>query len=414
MLKKQRDDSIISVLVNHFLDNCMQSWWESDDGMPSFQQSYSDAEQAAHEQSLTAFLHEIEVLLKDAPEQRDQLNGRFFDAFVCFSRRALGFRDRHIDMFFKQGFSQSIVEFIKQARTFDPALQGREIYQAVRNVYTMNGIQYLMRLPVRLTPSIFAYSMIYPYSDNILDDAAIATDEKIRFNQRFKRRLKGGAVNPCFSHEGAIYRLLEMIEQEYDRERYPRLFLSLLAIHEAQEKSIQLLGERAYPFNTDILGIALEKGGASVLADGFLVSGEMDNNAAEFLFQYGAFLQLVDDLQDLETDRQTGLATIFSCTPDPDCITLLINRTFHFGRKVLRGMRVFDLDSIMPLKELILKSGDWLLLDAAGRSQKFVHKPYLRKLQPYFPFRYDRLNKLKKQFAQKGLSVMPILQSIEH
>ncbi len=81
----------------------------------------------------------------------------------------------------------------------------------------MNGIQYLMDLPFKLPSSIFAYSLIYPYSDNLLDDSATTTTEKRRFNHRFRNRLDGHLVEPQSNCEDKIYRLVDMIEDEYDR-----------------------------------------------------------------------------------------------------------------------------------------------------------------------------------------------------
>ncbi len=37
----------------------------------------------------------------------------------------------------------------------------------------LDVLQLLLGIPVRVTPAIFAYSMLYPYGDNCLDDPAI-------------------------------------------------------------------------------------------------------------------------------------------------------------------------------------------------------------------------------------------------
>ena len=46
----------------------------------------------------------------------------------------------------------------------------QEIGQAMRNVWIMNISQVLLNVEVKFTNAIFAYSMLYPYTDNILDD----------------------------------------------------------------------------------------------------------------------------------------------------------------------------------------------------------------------------------------------------
>jgi hypothetical protein len=57
----------------------------------------------------------------------------------------------------------------------------------------------------------------------------------------------------------------------------------------------------------DVLAIGLEKGGTSILADGYLVGNTLSSAPAAFLFGWGAFLQLADDLQDVRLDGQAGL-----------------------------------------------------------------------------------------------------------
>lgn len=46
----------------------------------------------------------------------------------------------------------------------------------------------------------------------------------------------------------------------------------------------------------ETLTVYLAKGGASVLADGYLVAGKLTKDQEYFLFGYGAYLQLLDDI----------------------------------------------------------------------------------------------------------------------
>src|SRR5690606_36740899 len=109
-------------------------------------------------------------------------------------------------------------EFYDRAREFGPELKPDDIYQGMRNVWIMNGIQLMLNIPVEITPSIFAYSMIYPYSDNLLDDPAITAREKQAFSDRFNRRLHGQIVAPRGQFETQLLRLVEMFEQQFDRD----------------------------------------------------------------------------------------------------------------------------------------------------------------------------------------------------
>jgi len=295
-------------------------WWESDTGTLPLTDTYSDSQRSSRE---AHYLDTMSEELKRVPrtkEQRGATRERIMSAFGEFARRALGFKERHLDLLLSpNGFTQVGVEFTQAARRFDPAVTASDIFQAMRNAWAMNGLQAMWGLPVMLTPAIFAYSMLYPYTDNYLDDPTVDVEAKRRFNRRFAHRLQGDDVAPSNTHEGNIYDLLGMIEGQYGRSQYPQLLL---------------LDRGASPYEVDALGISFEKGGASVLADGYLVAGCVTEAQAEFLFGYGTFLQLADDLQDVVSDSGDGLQTIFSQTVGRWPLDAITNRLFNYGGKV--------------------------------------------------------------------------------
>lgn len=86
----------------------------------------------------------------------------------------------------------------------------------------------------------------------------------------------------------------------------------------------------------DVLGISLEKGGASVLADAYLVQGTVDDAVASFAVGWGALLQFVDDLQDVATDRADGVLTVFSQGAGRWPLDPLENRLLGFSRRLAR------------------------------------------------------------------------------
>ena len=58
----------------------------------------------------------------------------------------------------------------------------------------------------------------------------ISTFEKMIFSERFRQRLSGEYPEPETKTEQAVFRLVEMIEQQYSRTEFPEIFESLLAI----------------------------------------------------------------------------------------------------------------------------------------------------------------------------------------
>ena len=166
--------------------------------------------------------------LKQAPQQAEarrawaeQLRPRLKPQLKSFAQDALDIQQRHLDFIKSSGMAEASLEFARMARRFDPAISAEDIYQAGRNVMTANFIQVLLGLPVEVTPSVFAYSMLYPYTDNYLDDPAISRTTKLAFNHRLQRRLMGEEVRPANPSEATISELIGMIEGQWDRDALP-------------------------------------------------------------------------------------------------------------------------------------------------------------------------------------------------
>src|SRR5262249_41630342 len=149
-------------------------------------------------------------------------------------------------------------DFARSARAFDPDLKLADLWQALRNVWIGNSLQMLLGQPLRLRAGLFGYSMLYPVTDNLLDDPAIAPAAQRAFNQRFGRRLTGQRVTPASAREGAAFRLVEQVEREFPRPRFPEVHESLLAIHHGQMRSLRQQGDPTLA-EAEILDIACEK-----------------------------------------------------------------------------------------------------------------------------------------------------------
>ena len=249
------------------------------------------------------------------PADRAAFQDRLVAAFARFASAALGLEVPAIDLI-SHGFLPAGVEFARRARRFDSALAMPEIVQACRNAWTVYGLQPLFDEPARITPSIVAYSLLYPYTDNYLDRPDASPAVKRRFCARFRQRLRGERLPANDAHEASIWELVSMIEGQYPRELNPQVFDSLLAIHQAQEESIAQLGPGLIdgrPCTGDeILRISCAKGGSSVLADACLVRGWLTEQESQIAFDWGVLLQLGDDLQDIREDLRRGSATLFT------------------------------------------------------------------------------------------------------
>jgi len=406
-------------LNQHFID----VWWECDTDLPELGPLYRPAVQTQNEKHLLQFLDQAEGTLSNPPRSREEaqaLQMRLSAAFRRLGGEAMGFTAGQMDLLPSQAFSDVSEEFVRMARAFDSNLSGADIYQAGRNAWTANGLQWLSGMPVQCTPSIFAYSLLYPYTDNYLDDPAITVATKQAFNERFGKRLAGESLAPADAHEKIIFDLVAMIENQYSRSEYPAVFESLLDIHRAQSRSLKLIRRSTAPGDTepgdtkpgevDVLGLSFHKGGTSVLADGYLVSGSLNEAQREYTYGHGIFAQLLDDMEDVEQDSQAGRLTVYSQPAGHWSLDALANRTFRFGRKVLSGLDCFEVEE--SVRELIRRGADLLLMDTISRTDRYYTGAYLRELEAYFPFSFSFLNKQRNDFFRRHGSLIKLMETV--
>lgn len=380
---------------------------------PQWTRSFTLAEQQQREAGLEQFItkiDEVNQLPATTNAENRMARQRFFTNLREMAGSLLGFDRQQLDIIFSPAATQSAADFVAQARKFDPAIDPKDIYQAARNVWAMNGLQYFMGIKVELTPSIFAYSLLYPYTDNYLDDPAIPVNVKARFNERFGRRINGERVHAANNYEQKIFALIGMIEQQWDRRKYPQVFESLIAIHMAQIKSLALLHHNGSAQNVDVTGISLEKGGTSVVADGYLIAGNLTCEQQEFMFGYGAFLQFVDDLQDVQEDKQAGLLTIFTMEDGHTPLDTMINKTFHFGQRVMQFIDCFGANGkTEPMKKILCNTAVALTVDAAGRALRFTTPAYRAMLECQSPYRFSFLENRRQHVGRRSDSLMKLL-----
>jgi hypothetical protein len=390
-------------------------WWSCSDEFRGTGIAYTKIEQAVNEKKIDELSKRLVKQFKQMGStglQREKMQEFFRPVLVEFASSIFHIEEAHLEFIESSGMLNATSEFAKMARKFDPHISADDIYQAGRNVMTAVFIQKLLGLPAEVSPAIFGYSMLYPYTDNYLDDPKISFETKLAFNKRFERCLKGYAIEPANQHEENIRKLVGMIEQQWDREKYPNVYASLLAIHSAQVRSLGLVAPGASPYQRDVLGISFEKGGTSVLADGFLVAGTLSRAQARYLFGYGAFTQLMDDLEDLEQDQREGRLTIFTQAVPQWTLDGVTNQFFRFGHLLLDDLGAFKPEDIQKFKELIKIFLDPILIDIVGRQANHYSQSYLRRIEESFPFRFSSLKNQREHWKRQRLDMGRLIESM--
>ena len=95
--------------------------------------------------------------------------------------------------------------------------------------------------------------------------------------------------------------MVKFIENDWARSgEYEGVYMSLATIHESQMKSTlqhARIEDNYTPTMAQIEQVSAEKGGASIIAAGFLIEGKLTRAKMGYLEYLGFGLQLLDDLQ---------------------------------------------------------------------------------------------------------------------
>ncbi|WP_167612560.1 class 1 isoprenoid biosynthesis enzyme [Maribellus sediminis] len=391
--------------VQEYIKHFKQIWESSPNHFPEFSKLYTEEEKRERETNYEHFQAKIKSLQNHSKVQKlkNDPGGSFFPMFKAFLETVFDFEKDHLKVILSEEFKDVSKDFFYKARAFGPELKPENIYQGMRNVWIMNGIQLMLNVPVRITPSVFAYSMIYPYSDNFLDDPEILAGEKEIFSRRFNRRLHGEEVNPASFTEEQLFKLVRMFEDEFPRKNFTEVYESLYAIQKGQTDSLKMAADNGLS-DDRIVEICFEKGGASVLADGYLVAGKLTREQEQALFGYGVYLQLLDDIQDVKEDSLAFTKTIFSCLPEED-LGSFVNRTIHFGRVALEEMRCFEGAGNRDFIDLMNRSIETMVIESVGMNKKWYTADYLNKIEQYSPLHFEFVRQKRAQSKSQRFSM---------
>ena len=413
-------DSIIELmpkLINDFKDK----WWETEDETYVFIKNYSLKEQREKEKQIKLFFEQITDHFLDYPYDLEAQNIWNIEFAIILENgisifECLGL-DRIINLL-DNDFLMSTKRFIRRAKKFDESIDNEAIFQALRNVWIVNIIQKIGKQKVATTPSVYGYSMLYPVTDNFLDDDDIDKIYKKQIMNRFKERLEGNKLEASDLYEEKVFELVGSIEVEYKRDIYKNLYESLYAINNGQVKSLLQQKGDFGPYRKDILGISFEKGGSSVLADAYLALGELHYDEILFYFGYGIILQLADDLQDVTEDLNNKHMSIMSMQAGLYSLDKTVNQLINFTQNTLDEAKTFETEDQIEIKNIIFQSIQNLILFSAINSIEYFSKEYKEKLLKSIPFRKSFIDKLAKKWDKKKVLIndrfegLPVLDII--
>ena len=392
-------------LINSIYLQCSEQWWKSDRNFKLDMKKYTNEEKKNKEKNLDKYIDLIIKKINEFPKEDNEKGNwekefnEIIDNYIESEKETfkLGIINKDI----KDDFFKSTKNFIKKAKEFDKNLTYKDIGQAMRNLWIVNILQVAFGEKVQLSKGVFGYSMLYPYTDNYLDNTEINNIEKNKFNNKLEKRLKGEDIKGINSHENFVYKLVSYIEEDFERNNYTEIYKALLSIHKGQIKSLKQQDCLSIPYEEDILGISIEKGGSSVLVDGFLTKGKMNKDEISFCIFYGFLLQLADDLQDIKCDINNKHTTIMSQLAPKYKLDKMANKLINFTIRLLEEENSFKGENTPELKELIKTNCIMLILVSVVLSKEFFSDEYVKVINEYLPFSIKYIENIKFKIRKK-------------
>lgn len=278
-------------------------------------------------------------------------------------------------------FKVEIMNFLRETRTFAPELAFGDIGQAVRNYIVYAMFKQMHQDNSGLNQAAFGYSMLYPFTDNFIDNKSNSAKEKMEYNQLIRDHLEGKEPTASSIHQQKTCDLLQAIETIYPRKTQNSIFDLLLMMLEAQEFSIQQQHKDHPLTSEERLDISVFKGGISVFIDRYFVQKEITEQDIFFYLGFGFFLQLADDLQDIKEDNSRGHSTLFTINTNSESEEKLVNKILHYLHDLMTDFHPEN----NQFKDFILSSSYLLVLSSVLSSKEFFSPEYITKIETHLP-----------------------------
>lgn len=400
-------------VFEYYINDYKNIWYMQDVNFYTGLQAYSSEEKFNNEKEIIKIIDIILEKFKSWPSNLTKLSFEsdrkaWADDLSSFIKDSISNisidKDNALKLFISKGMLDITKSFINDSLKNED-LKLDDIGQAIRNAWIMNILQFMLDIKIEYTPSIFGYSMLYPYTDNLID-SDISLDKKESFNKKFHKRLQGLDASPSDKLEAEIYHMVELIESQFNRELYPEVYDSLLIIQTSQKESLKQ--QTSYcPFEKDIIDISFKKGAASVLADAYLVKGTLTEDEIKFMLGFGIILQLCDDIQDIQSDINTNSATIFSLSAKGYKLNILANKLFRLIEHVLsydiKSLKFEHKEKVVPFMQ---QCCNFIALDAIITHNKYFTNEYIKNIEKYLPVSSKFLNNIKTKTMKKFNKIM--------
>ncbi|KPI50839.1 flagellar protein FliS [Clostridioides difficile] len=389
----------LNIIFEYYCKKCEDTWNNSSVELSENIETYSKNSQKKSEKELDKLIDTLSTHLKKYPSDF-VLRRMWVKKGEVFLQNTLEkdniFKLEKMDVEDRKKFLGITKQFIRDARKFDDDLPISDIMQAMRNVWISNALQLLFDKEVYYSKANFAYSMLYPYTDNYLDNTNINETDKVLFNSWLEKRLLGEQIKPNNYHESKVSQMIDYIESVYPREKFKEVYESLLLIFKSQVKSLKQQDRKSNLCKEELLSISIEKGGSSVLVDGHLISGLMTKEEIEFCIGYGFLLQVSDDLQDIKEDLKFNHETVMTETIKNGTLDKITNKLINFTIELIDGFKINNKNE--SVITMIKNDCLMLILFSVVYNAEFFSKEYIKEIEKFIPYTISYSLEIKEKF----------------
>ena len=383
--------------INTDKDTCFNKikelWREAEDGFPDFLSEISNETKSQNEEYIKDITEFFQKQIKSYPRLpicRKKWIEKSCSKIseVLYKETIIGIHNS-ISKETLDAFQDELFQFLRNVREFAPELSFEEIGQAIRNYIVYAMFKEVSGVKLGFNMAGFGYSMLYPFTDNYIDNRNCSEKEKTEYNKFIRDKLEGRQVHPNSLHQQKTGELLDAIESEFPKNSDRTVNKLLLLMLDAQEKSLMQQNQSVKLTYEERLDISIYKGGISVFIDRVLVKKQITEDELLFYLGLGFFLQLADDLQDIKEDNEKGYQTIFTTHLNSEHEEKIVNKILNFIHHVMDSYKAEN----DIFKYFILSNCYQLVYLSVVGSSEFFSKEYLNQLERYLPVSYPFLKK---------------------
>jgi len=144
--------------------------------------------------------------------------------------------------------------------------------------------------------------------------------------------------------------------------------------------------------------------------------GEATEEQERFAFGYGVFLQLLDDLQDVTTDREAGHHTLFTLAAEAGTLDSLTARLLNCIDVVLDRERVGASAETGDCLDLIRRNCHCMLAAVMSGQPALFSRSFRRSVERQWPLSFRAMRRLRRRaqtlYESKGSDPFTALSQI--